>query len=901
MKRSFSLGIRDGVKRLFVPAVPDLVRSRNSLRSEIAAHVDARVAYLVERGMSAEDARRDAVDRFGGDIGGAVAQLETSVVSRDRRMARGDRFDGWRQDARFVVRSLRRAPAFTAGVVATLALGLGSNSAVFRVADRVLTRAPAGVRDAGALRRVSILRSNGSSAPIESQNMSFPTARAVADSKAFGSVALYAPMAGVQTADGHDIAITYVDSGYFNALGVRPAVGRFFDATEAEPGTNYALAVASYDYWVRELGAASLAATAPIRIRDKSYRVIGVAPRGFSGVELDPIDLWLPLGIATFGRGIVNGTEIPWYRMDMTRSMRAVARLTRGVSDQRAAAQAGAALPAPNGPFAARLSGIRLATLHEVRDASGGDGSASLLARLILVAAVVLLIASANAANLLLARGLRRRREVAVRLALGASQGQIIRLLVLESVALALLGGVAAGIVGFWIGEALRRLVFPDARWTSTALDMRTLAFTATMSIVAGLLVGVAPALHMANPDLVTGLKDNRYQSGNRSHRTRAALIVIQTAFSLSLLIASGLVVRSLHRLNDVDLGFDASGLVTVELAGPVAFDPNASGSRIEAVDLAQRVSHERTISAIALSSNAPFGSFASMSVSVPGRPDPEIPPAEGPWYNTVSPEFFATMGIGLVRGRLFASGDIRGAQPVAIVNERMARSYWRDGDPLTGCILARGMCARVIGVVRDVRDFHSVGAPPPRYYYALAQQADTMKAVVIRTIAANAAHVTQIVRPLIPSTQRATVRVIQDRVESAMRPWRVATLLFASLGGIALALSCVGLYSVMSYITSERVAELGIRRVLGASSENLVWLVLSGGLRLVGAGIALGLAATALGARLLAALLFGVSPFDPLVYAGGAIALVIVAALAMLLPSAHVLRIDLTAAIRAD
>ena len=278
------------------------------------------------------------------------------------------------------------------------------------------------------------------------------------------------------------------------------------------------------------------------------------------------------------------------------------------------------------------------------------------------------------------------------------------------------------------------------------------------------------------------------------------------------------------------------------------------TAARIEAPDLAKRLKREPAAKEIALASNAPFGSHASMTISVPGRPEPEIPPSDGPWYSVVSPNFFTAMGMRLTRGRLFTATDIQGSQPVAIVNEAMTRYYWRDADPLASCILTRGMCARVVGVVRDVRDYHSGGAAPPRFYLALAQQEDSATAVIVRTAADQAPRLARAVKTMIPATQRTTTQLIEDRVDQAMRPWRVAALLFAALGLVALALSCVGVYSVMSYMTSERIPELGIRLVLGSSGSGLVALVLRSGLRLVGAGIVLGLVSAALGARLLSA-----------------------------------------------
>jgi predicted permease len=897
-------GLRSGVRRLFVPAVPGATRTRNSLRAEIRAHIDERVEYLVARGASRAEAEREAAARFGDDFDEAMRALEATAVAGQRRETMREHLESIGDDIRFVLRGCRRAPAFTLGVVVTLALGLGINSAVFRVADRVLMRAPAGIAEPGALRRVTALQSNSKqSMPIESQMLSYPQARGVAESRAFARAALYSPARGLLTRDGREASAIYVDSGFFRTLGVRPLIGRFFDATEAEPGSGFALAVASYAYWKRELGEADVSRGVTVQLSNRQYRIIGVAPRDFNGVDLDPLDLFLPYGVAVLGRGSMNGVEIPWYRMTMTRAVRVVGRLPQGMSDARAAEAARVALANAASEFGATFNGVHLATLHEFRDAAGSDASRPLLARLVLVVAVVLGIACANAANLLLARGLRRRRELAVRLALGASRKRIMRLLLLESAVLGVLGGLAAALAGYWMGDALRRLVMPGARWTTSAFDDRVLLFTSLAAVVAGLTAGLAPTLQLTTPDLVSGLKDNRHQPGAQTHRTRSLLIIVQTAFSLFLVIASGLLVRSLVQLSSVDLGYDASGLVTADLPSrSMGLPGDPPDDPLAAVTLARRIARAPGLKTIALSAHAPFGSHSSMgTVTVPGRPTPEIPPGDGPWYDVVSSNFFSTLGMHLVKGRLFSDADVMGSQPVVIVNETMARYYWSGADPLRSCILGRGMCARVVGVVRDVRDFHNGDAPPPRYYYALPQQGDTARAVIVRATREAEPRLSRAIKAAVAPGQRLTLQLVDDRVADAMRPWRVATLLFAALGAIALVLSCVGVYSVMSYITAERVPELGVRLVLGATSGTIVRLVLMSGLRIVGVGLLVGIVAAALGSRLLSSLLFGVSPMDPAVYVGATISLGLMGVLATLVPAIRVARTDPAVVLRAE
>jgi len=914
MARSLRNGIRAGVRRLFVPALRTSRRTQEDLEAELAAHIDARVEYLVARGHSPEAARAEAMRRFG-DLDQTLEILQSSAEDREHRLNLSDRIQAVRQDVRFILRGLGRSPAFTAGVVATLALGLGINSAVFRIADRVLLRAPVGVSDPSELRRITASTPVTGAAPVEMPTFSYPVARLVAESRAFSRASTYASTRGLRSVDGREISGIYVDSSFFALLGVKPATGRFFDTRETEPGAELSVAVVSYDFWQRDLGGVPLTSGLTTKISDRQYQVVGVTPRGFVGLELDPVDVWLPFGVAQLGRAVINGVTIPWYRTNNFRAMRVVGRVPRGVSDSRVAAQAGSPLAALDAEGGTQPRGVILRSISASRDATGSDSTSRLLGRLAGVAAVVLLISCANAANLLLARAIRRRREIAVRLALGGARSRIVRLLVVESVLLALTGGLAAALAGYWTGEGLRRLLFPDGRWSSAAFDDRTLVFTLIVALAAGLAAGLAPALQLTNPDLVTALKDNRHQPGRRSHHTRALLVVLQTAFSMALLIGSGLLVRSMQKINAVNIGFEPEGLVTTEISNLSRYAVLNSGpttNRVTASEIYNRLGHHPDVRGVALASLAPFGSQQSMGISVPGQPEPVIAPMNGPFYLSVSNSYFSVMGTRLLRGRLFTSVDVRGSLPVAVVSETMARLYWPGREPFGTCILLAGFtCAQVVGVIEDIRDTRGGSAPPPRYYLPLTQRtdrslfdapgSDSAQAVIIRTTPARTAAMVATIKQLVPTGQRATIDVISDRVDRALRPWRLAAMLFSVLGVVALLLACVGVYSVMSYIASERIHELGVRIVLGATASDIVRLVLAGGTRLVLTGAALGVVGAALGARLLASLLFGVSPLDPTVYVTAVVLMATIGIVATLVPAMRAMRTDPTVALRAE
>jgi predicted permease len=907
MRRSIGDGIRVGVKRLFTPAVRTEARSKADLEDELRSHIDARVEYLVARGHSPEAARAEAERRFG-NLNETVVLLQESAVEKERRLSLRERFASLRQDARFVLRGLGRSPAFTAGVIATLTLGLGINSAVFRIADRVLLRAPTGVVDASSIRRVGSIAARVNGPVTEVSTFSYPEARTLIDSRAFGAAAIYATGRVLKLADGREIAGAYVDSGFFHLLGVHASVGRLFDSVETSVGSSIPVVVVSHAYWERELGAAPLTPATTIKMNDKPYLVVGVTSRGFTGIDLDPVDVWLPLGVGEFGRATINGVVIPWYRTTMSRPLRVLGKIPSGATDAKVASQAAAPLAGIDRESGRAPRTIGLHSLMSSSDLSGKDSTSRLIGRLAGVALVVLLIACANAANLLLARALRRRREIAVRLALGGSRTRIVRLLIVESVVLGLAGGVAAALAGYWTGEGLRRLLFPDARWTTAAFDDRALGFTLLVALVAGLVAGLAPSLQLTNPDLVSSLKDNRYQPGRRSHRTRAVLVVLQTAFSLALLIASGLLVRSLQKLNAINIGFDPDGLVTVLAPsgrgrfGGVLNPMPAGQAVVTAEQLADRMAKHPDVRSVALASTVPFGAHSSMGIKIPGRADEVESDENGPYYIAVSPDYFKVMGTRLVRGRLFSSTDVEGSDPVAIVNETMARHLWKGESPFGTCILfGGGVCAQVIGIVEDVRDTRGGGMPPLRFYLPLAQRDEPPDAIVMRVPPEKGPALAATLKTIVPAAQRPQIEVISDRINLALRPWRLATMLFMTLGGVALALACVGVYSVMSYIASERIHELGVRIVLGAQASDIVRLVLAGGFRLIVAGGVLGLIGASLSARLLSSLLFGVSPTDATVYAASIVILAVIGIVATLVPALRVMRTDPTVALRSE
>jgi predicted permease len=869
---------------------------RADIDEEIRLHLQARIDHLVAQGMSPDAARAEAARRFG-DLDRGRAALYAQADRAARRKSVADRLDALRQDVRYVVRSLGRQPAFTAGVVATLALGIGLNAAIFGVADRVLLRAPAGVDRAGDVRHLETLDLAAGREPAPNIVFSYTQARAVIDAGVLEQGAVTSRIRMMAGADGRDVAIAYADAAFLPMLGVRPAAGRFFDAREGEPGADVAVAVVSYDFWQRALGGAAIG-DAALTLSGRVYTVIGVTAPAFTGIDLDPVDAWLPLGVADFGRGFVNGVVIPWYRSDMLRAVRVLGRAGAADSEDVAASRVSAAFAQARGPGGAAAPRV---FLRPIVPAGGGtipDASRRLLARLAGVAAIVLLIACANATHLLLARGLGRHREIATRLAIGASRARVWRLLMIESVALALAGGVAAAFCGGWAAEALRAVVFPDSRWAASSIDARSIALTFVLAVAAGVACGLAPAAQATAPDVASAIRTGRGGSARRTRFTRATLLTVQTALSVLLLVASGLLVSSLVRLNRVSLGFDPDGLVTASIVA-TTFPGERGPAATPAAALADRVRAALPGADIAVVTPAPFGATRRESILVPGTTF-EADPREAPQVMYVDPRYFPLMRTRVLLGRTFTAADAHG-EPVTIVNEAMQRSYWGAALPPGACVLQYGHpCARVIGVVEDLREAPAGAAPAMRYYMPLTEHSDP-NTIVVRAAGVPAADAAARIRAVLPAGQRATIEVVPARLARALGPWRAATLLFVALGVVSLALACAGIYSIVSYSASERLHELGVRVALGASPSDLLRLVIGSGFRFAVIGGVLGLAAAAAGGRLLASLLYDVSPFDPGVYAAAFAGLLAAGAGAMLPPARRASRVDAVVALREE
>jgi len=466
---------------------------------------------------------------------------------------------------------------------------------------------------------------------------------------------------------------------------------------------------------------------------------------------------------------------------------------------------------------------------------------------LVAVATIMLLIACANVTNLFLARAARRRREVAVRLALGIGRGRLIRVLMAESVVLGLLGGAAGLVVAFAGGRFVRGVLLPNVAWTDATVDLRVLVVTAVTACLTGLLVGLAPALHGTRLDLSLALKSGEREGGAPRNRIRSILTVAQAALSVMLLVGAGLFLSSLRKVSDLRLGIEPDKVLTVSFDWPSLADLPAEAKDRER--LRRNLIYEGALARVrampdvehaAVVVGTPFQSSMSIALRVPGRDTLPQLPGGGPYVRAISDDYFATAGTRLLRGRLFTSADVTAGERVAIVNETMARTLWPNRDPIGECLLMDTMpCSRIVGVVEDARRFGLREDPAMQYYIPLGEERALGfggRKMFVRPKGSVAAVREALHAELVrfdPSVGFVTVELLQDSLDPQIRPWRLGATMFGVFGGLALLVAAIGLYSVIAYLVAQRTHELGVRIALGAQSRDIVRIVIRHGVGL--------------------------------------------------------------------
>ena len=902
-------------RRFFRLAVHRPALTEQDVDAEIAFHLEARVAQLVARGMSPDAARSEAQRRFG-NVELARYTLTSSASRRETRMQLREILGNVGQDFRYAARGMRKNPGFTAAVVLTLALGTGANATMFGVVDRLLLQPPAHLRSPDEVHRVN-LRANGDNfGMMIGTNQSYRRYQDLITHVRSASqlAAYYETDLVFGTGDAaREQRTGFVSASFWPLFGVQPALGRFFTTAEDQLPQGTPVAVIAYGYWQSQYGGAFDVLGKPVRIGRSDYTIIGVTPPGFSGLSLRSIAAFIPITAGGADVFTELGAGDRWresYRVGWLQTLvrrkpnvtveAATADFTnayrRSLEAQRPTEPPGQVPPADSLRAQAELASI-------IQDRGPRRSQeATVAVWLVGVSVLVLLMACANVANLLVARAIRRRREIAVRLAIGVSRGRLLMQLLSESTLLALAGGAVGVLIAQWGGGILRGLLLPDVAWTTSALDLRVVVVTVLLALFAGLVTGLAPMRQLSRADVVSDLRSGGRGVSLRGSRMRRGLLVLQGAISVVLLIGAGLFVRSFHNVRSLDLGFQPEHVIVAEMAARGT--PIDSARRIEIMErIRERALTVPGVQHAAHTLTIPFNLEWNQYLVVPGIDTASL--RDLFYINPVGPGYFETMGTPLIRGRQITDADRAGGQPVAVLSQAAVRRIWPSEDPLGKCVKleASGQCYFVVGVAGDIRASFEEG-PGRHVYVAAAQVRVPDSRMFIRTrgeAAAQAEGVRRALQEVVPGFAYVAVRTLDRLVAPQMRSWRLGATMFTIFGLLALVVAAVGLYSVVAYDVSQRTRELGVRVALGASAGAVLRLVVGEGVRVVAVGLALGAAVAVSLASKVSPLLYEVSAKDPVTYAGVLGVLLIVAVVASLAPAVRAARVDPNVALRAD
>lgn len=873
--------------------------------------------YVLLRGESYSDEIRREL-RFHRELE-ALSQAreslgnETYLREEVRRMTLLSWLDRVRQDARYALRGMRQSPGFAAAVVFTLALGVGVNGAMFSLLSRLFLQPPAGVVRPEEVRRLysEIVQGSSSTNRTILGDMQYPqyaALRAAVDAST--ALGIMIPPDSVTIRDGNTrigTQVSYVNPDYFSVLGVRAAMGRLFATDEGRIDTPTPLAVISDAYWRRSFHGDRGVIGLRVLLSGHALTIIGVTTPGFAGVDANRADMWV-LASMFPGRGSYNNE--PWYRA-FGAGFVVLARPKNAADETRLVTVATSAIRPvrvpgwgydPNITF---MSGPILAALGPGRQSKEME----IATRVAGVVFLVLLITVANVTNLLLLRTARREREIAVRRALGVSRARLFEQIAVESLLLALLGAAVALLIALWAGAALRQLVLPAVRWATSPIDAHTAAFIFGISVVLAFIVGLAPAMHAMRPDLAQSLKAGGRDVGPHGSRLRSSLLALQTALCVVLLVGAGLFIRSLQNVTSIGIGFETTQRVFLSA---VLDDPTPFASALSAAipAAAERLRGMGGVASVAYMDHPPIVAGAFRAVMLPGRDSlPKLAGgAGGPWFASVSPDYFRTMGVRLIAGRDFTPSDGANAPLVTIVSERLAKLYWPGENPLGKCLLIdrrEAPCSQVVGVAADVHSDAIIERPTLQIYRAIAQTNDQPRRIVVHIRHGSEGSVLraadQIVRAMLPELVALQPLWFDDINEREVRSWQLGARLFTALGLLALAVAAVGVYSIVAYSASRRTHEMGVRIALGAERSRILDLVVGDGLRVVLFGIASGIVVSLAAGRVLASLLFGIEPNDPSVLIAASLMLVVVGGVACLLPGWRASRVNPVDALRAD
>ncbi len=876
--------------------ISDIFRRRtlfNDLAEEMRLHLEERTEVFMHEGMSREEAAQAARRAFGN---------RSVLEERSREVWQWSMVESIWADLRHALRQLKKSPGFSITVILSLTLGLGANTTIFTFVNAFLLRPPA-VADGAHL--VEVMEHNAKASGIEAyMPFSYPGYALIRDhNQTLSGFAAFdgdpRPVSWSHEGQGQMVYGQLVSNNFFSVLGVGPSVGRFFSTEEDKSGPGAATAVISYSFWQRQFGGDRSVIGRALVLNGASYTVIGVAPPSFQGILIgSQPDFWAPLAMTPT---LIRDRD----RMSSNTSfwLLGVGRLKPGVSKNEAQAD---------------LTVLTRSTHSSDPNAAVMDASAfpvqfvpspfrgyvaAFTGLLMAAVGLVLLIACANAANLVLARATTRRRELAVRSALGASRFRIIRQALTESLMLSMMGGAGGLLLAYWsipMLLSLKPATIP--LFVDVPLDWRVFVFTFVTSLLSGIAFGVVPALRSTRRDLLPALKDERQLAGPQRSRLRSSIVVAQITVCLVLLISAGLCVRSLFNARSIDPGFSTHNIAVAHL-DPGSLGYTESQDRQFYQQLLERVRALPGVSSASLSDYLPLGTNRSIQgVHIDGFNPPPGEDSIAVQVAYVAPDFFNTMGVPVLNGRDFSTKDSQPGSHGLIINQAMANHFWPGRSPIGLHFKIDKESMEIVGVVKTGK-YRSLSEGPLDFMYRpLGSQSQEF--LVVRTGTGDEAalgEIRRVIQSLDPNVVPMEMESISQYMALPLFAAHTTGVLLAAFGSVALLLATIGLSGVVSYSVSQRTNEIGVRMALGADRLDVVRLILKQGMRLTGIGVALGLVLSFAATRVLSDLLYGIKPSDPLTFAAVSLFLGAVAFISCYVPARRAASVDPMKSLRAE
>jgi predicted permease len=880
--------------------------SRDSFAEELEGHLQMHTDDNVRKGMGATEARRDALMKLGG-----IEQ--TKELYHDRQTL--PVLEVFMQDVRYGLRMLRKNPGFTAVAVLSLALGIGANTTIFTVVNAILLNALP-VRELPRLVEMDTVDSKllVTQARSEKLGMSFPNFQDYRrDNQVFTDLAAFMPATVTWSggAEPREIQGELVSANYFDVLGLRPAHGRFFMPDEDTKPNGNDVAVLSYSLWANKLGSDPGIVGKPLIFNARPYTVIGIAPRGFRGTItfFSAEQVWIPTSMKD---QVLGGKAKEFFNERRFLGVGTVGRLKPGLEMSAAEASLKTMAIHLETEFPKDNAG-RSVALSPLSDAAVGVNDhkriALVGAMMMGVVGLVLLIACVNLANLLLAQGARRQKEISLRAALGAGRTRIVRQMLTESLMLSLAGGVV-GLAFAYVGRSILwsfRPPFIDQSGIDLSLDSHVLLFTLSVAILTGFIFGLVPAVKASRPDLMETLKSGGRGGtmGWRRDPLRSLLVIGEMALALITLVGAGLFLHSLQNAQKTELGFESKNLLTMNFDLGALHYEEGRGQQFYRAAI-EKVKNSPGVASVSLASNPPLGGGFARTVFPEGQDEASGNRGTLTVVDDVTPDHFETLRIPVTRGRSFNDGDRMETAAVAIVSEAMAKLHWPNEDAIGKRFHFIGdkTLREIVGVTAN-SVINEVGEEPqPIVFLPMTQDYVPAATLHVRTTSnpeSVVATARAALKSLDPNLAVTNVFTIEQTLSQALWPPRMGGLLLALFGALALVLSAVGVYGVLSYSVNQQTREIGLRMALGAQRGDVMRLILGQGLRLTIVGLGLGILVALALMRVLVSLLFDVRAYDPSTYTAVTLLLTAVALLACYIPARRAMRVDPMVALRYD